>query len=964
MKIRGSQTITKDLILPRTGASTPLVGRVAYTDANGLIIWKDVHIVDVEARIYPEKNSLVFSGASIYYSLIINADGAAIADPAKWKELGSGGGAGVQSDWDELDSGVEAFILNKPDLSQFLLRSETLSEVTVNNLIITEADIIGLLPPTFKEINANYNTILADNGTYITVRLREDEVQEILTEITLDSTGLPIGYSQSILNMSFLDVIIKGSDTIEGDNIPVPYMYQADYVLKDTGVWGLSINSAGGVNSMVWKGRWKVQRDKYKLNEVVKDSGTSMIVINPEGTTDRPSPQTSTDPRYFIDPTESLTDLQDVSVVKIKYTITTHTTGYIQALDIYSPAWNILTSASRITILNTSTGIANTPILNTALVSGEWTTVEVNPFFTESGVTYEISYEAYNVTSRSNDITGNWKFISGVAGAALAYVNISINNIPSPAIATVKISHTDLDSVDRTVELRATAVDSIVEIYEVGDTYRHLLLKVSTVNTASGSQVELICDVLSSGGEFRTDRECFINIHTPLTLPTDYGILTNYFVANPVPWASISSRLFFDGIIQGGNASGYGINILFQNAITSPDWETLVDVPGVSTSPGFIGKFIDGADPLDAVYMLENVGVGKQPEAGHKLDINGLVAGEYFKITSNNGNTKYGKDGLEALASGADNTAIGYKSLQSILTGDNNTSLGSKNLQDNTSGSDNIAIGVFALRENTIGSSNIAIGGQVMENALDGESNIGIGHLSQREGGGTGNVSIGGVSLRYNTGSYNTALGDWALAHTYTKNNNVGIGTSAGAYITGGVTINVSEHSIYLGYKTKALATGATNEVVIGYDATGKGSNTTYIGNASTTDTYLEGDVRAENSTIAGINSIGGKAIITKEYLGRVELEIGDWNMSLNGDNIISHGLSATEWKTVRNVKITIRNDADTLYRDGLMELAIDYDNTNFIILQHSSYQPIGFGGNYSSTSYNRGWITYTYTKD
>jgi hypothetical protein len=47
----------------------------------------------------------------------------------------------------------------------------------------------------------------------------------------------------------------------------------------------------------------------------------------------------------------------------------------------------------------------------------------------------------------------------------------------------------------------------------------------------------------------------------------------------------------------------------------------------------------------------------------------------------------------------------------------------------------------------------------------------------------------------------------------------------------------------YLGADTKALASGDTNEIVIGYDATGAGSNTVTLGNASIAKTVLKGNV-------------------------------------------------------------------------------------------------------------------------
>jgi hypothetical protein len=60
-------------------------------------------------------------------------------------------------------------------------------------------------------------------------------------------------------------------------------------------------------------------------------------------------------------------------------------------------------------------------------------------------------------------------------------------------------------------------------------------------------------------------------------------------------------------------------------------------------------------------------------------------------------------------------------------------------------------------------------------------------------------------------------------------------------------------NSIYLGFQTRGLnATGSTNEIVIGYDVVGLGSNTTVLGNASTTFGRWFGNLLVGTSTNAG----------------------------------------------------------------------------------------------------------------
>ena len=90
------------------------------------------------------------------------------------------------------------------------------------------------------------------------------------------------------------------------------------------------------------------------------------------------------------------------------------------------------------------------------------------------------------------------------------------------------------------------------------------------------------------------------------------------------------------------------------------------------------------------------------------------------------------------------------------------------------------------------------------------------------------NIFIGNGVGRYNTTGYS----------------NTAQGVSAGRFISGGSSPNqTSNNSVYLGYNTMALADGDTNEIVIGANAVGAGSNSVVLGNDSITKTILKGSV-------------------------------------------------------------------------------------------------------------------------
>ena len=114
---------------------------------------------------------------------------------------------------------------------------------------------------------------------------------------------------------------------------------------------------------------------------------------------------------------------------------------------------------------------------------------------------------------------------------------------------------------------------------------------------------------------------------------------------------------------------------------------------------------------------------------------------------------------------------------------------------------------------------------------------------------GASNTAIGQIALaNLTTGNNNTGIGSWALGYITTTSGNISLGAEAGRLNVSGAALTGVTNSIYIGY----LSIGnnsASNEIAIGTSAAGKGSNTTVIGNPSTTTTYLYG----ETSYIGGV---------------------------------------------------------------------------------------------------------------
>ena len=203
-------------------------------------------------------------------------------------------------------------------------------------------------------------------------------------------------------------------------------------------------------------------------------------------------------------------------------------------------------------------------------------------------------------------------------------------------------------------------------------------------------------------------------------------------------------------------------------------------------------------------------------------------------------------DGLtvgQGKVSGVGNTVVGIGALGAITTGVQNTAIGFNALSRATLNSyNNVAIGNHALYGNARFEYNVAIGMSAL-GSVYGNNNIGIGgHAGEQGGSGSGSIYIGAEAGRY------------AAA-----NNNVVVGSSAGfTWNPTGTNLTSGASNVLIGALIN-IGTGnsaASNSIIIGANAVGNGSNTTTIGNSSTTATYLYGTISAIPVTSGAGNSL------------------------------------------------------------------------------------------------------------
>ena len=224
--------------------------------------------------------------------------------------------------------------------------------------------------------------------------------------------------------------------------------------------------------------------------------------------------------------------------------------------------------------------------------------------------------------------------------------------------------------------------------------------------------------------------------------------------------------------------------------------------------------------------------------------------------------TAVGAFALDANTTGTNNTAVGKDALGACTTGSNNTLVGAAAGDAITTSQTNTAIGAAALSACTTGPGNTVIGSSAGLTGTTLSQNVLIGVDAGRVSNGTGNVAVGWAALTNDSASTGAVgIGIRTLLNTTVADGVVAVGNQAARYRGSGTdTLTNATNSVFIGNTSRAAANSETNQVVIaGINGLGNGSNTTTIGNSSTTDTYLAGDVTINGDDIFGGTVVGGQ---------------------------------------------------------------------------------------------------------
>jgi hypothetical protein len=281
-------------------------------------------------------------------------------------------------------------------------------------------------------------------------------------------------------------------------------------------------------------------------------------------------------------------------------------------------------------------------------------------------------------------------------------------------------------------------------------------------------------------------------------------------------------------------------------------------------SAGFVGRNQAGTVVYEERYSTSNTNI-----------FQGLNAGS--RNTTGVNNIFQGYDAGAINTTGSQNIFQGVNAGSRNITGNGNLFQGYNAGRRNTTGSGNVFQGNNAGPVNTTGSGNFFQGSDAGSSNISGSYNLFQG---------------GNAGYNNTTGSGNIFKGANSGFSNTTGSNNIAIGFQAGRYFGTSTGENTAfDNSILIGYQTRPLNINQTNQIVIGYNVTGLGSNTTRIGTGSTIQTHLDGELTIGNTFYDNrvAARIVGANVLSTEYSLVVTNSNGATSTNTNGSLVVTN---------------------------------------------------------------------------
>ncbi len=407
----------------------------------------------------------------------------------------------------------------------------------------------------------------------------------------------------------FIDIPINSSYTYVGGSLAGKIVYRGDKIIWDTVATVQDWYYIPGASDQgtVWRGVWT--DGTYVKNSMITQNGW-LMVANKE-TTDVPAPQENGSPEWGISPEAAFIEASHIGIVKATQTYTMLQDGWLKALQIRVPNWNNIDSVTKCTmIIDNEALVYDNPILS----DDGWVTMAVANRVVTIGTSIIVILEMYKASAASK-IEGSWN--SNIATGVAASQEFNISNANSDG--TLVINHIDLNSTNHATALRNVAIGSIINLVESSDNARYTRVETTSVDsTPTEAYSTYTYTFLSEGSKspIRDGQSSNVTVDVPIVVDSDFIQLADGYLVDP-DWATITSELKFDEVVQPNDSNyAYGINLYFQQAYISPDWDALAssDSGGATTSMPFHFSKNDTITLTDSPVLVNSIDI--QASAG------------------------------------------------------------------------------------------------------------------------------------------------------------------------------------------------------------------------------------------------------------------------------------------------------------------------------------------------------------
>ena len=337
---------------------------------------------------------------------------------------------------------------------------------------------------------------------------------------------------------------------------------------------------------ITWANVW-TQR-LYQVGDQVTDDGWVVVANKP--TEDVAAPQQIGEPEFTLPEAPVWTTNNNTSIITSGQRYVFTKPGWVTQIRVWAPTVGPTIKYTILLINNTNPSEpVTTTLRDPLLVTGDWTVLAAGSGVVSPGADIFVLLLCEN-SSGTTSFNHDWRF-EGTSNAGAPAVNEWNRRNQND---TVRINDIDLGSVDQSADL-ATIIPQSVLNFEV-DPLNFLTYLVDSAAIDNGTYFQYDVSLIDQGGAININDTVTVTGTVPIPDPTEYVEIAGHWTGNQPDFATVTGILEFDGVNQSLPDSAFGVDIKFQEANVSDDWDivTLTSLGSSSTGSQEVNRILGG----------------------------------------------------------------------------------------------------------------------------------------------------------------------------------------------------------------------------------------------------------------------------------------------------------------------------------------------------------------------------------